>query len=238
MIERDGLALRHELKYNINNLQYRTLREKFRKVLSPDPHAGPDGRYHIRSLYFDDCRNTALFEKLAGVPERKKYRIRIYNLKDDVIKLEKKGKRDYYICKESARISRDEADRILSGDVSFLSHSEIRLLRSFYLECRRNLLRPNVIVDYHREAYIHPVGNVRITFDMALHTGLNSKDLFDTKTVTMGIDDYPIILEVKYDNVLPQIVRGLLQCTIQPRTSIGKFVVCKRYSKYNGWEDQ
>ena len=238
MIERDGFPLRHELKYNICNTQYHIFSKKLKSVLKPDVHAGPDGRYHIRSLYFDDFRNTALFEKHAGVSRRKKYRIRIYNLKDDVIKLECKRKFDYYISKETVNLTREQADRIITGDVGFLAKSENRLLRSFYLEHRRNILRPNVIVDYYREAYVHPVGNVRITFDIDLHTGLNSIDLFNKDTLTMGISDYPIILEIKYDNLLPEIVRGLIPGNIKPWQSIGKFVISKKFNKYNDWEDQ
>lgn len=207
-------------------------------ALKPDSHAGSDGRYHIRTLYFDDFRNTALFEKQAGIARRKKYRIRIYNLSDDVINLERKSKIDYYVSKEKVNLTREEADRIIAGDVGFLAESENRLMMVFYLEYRRNLLRPNVLVEYYREAYIHPVGNVRITFDIDLHTGLNSVDLFNKDAFTMGIADYPIILEIKYDNVLPQVVRGLLPDTIRPWQAIGKFVISKKFNKYNDWEDQ
>ena len=238
MIERNGLPLRHELKYNISTANYYLLSTKLKSVLKPDKHAGPDGRYHIRSLYFDDFRNTALFEKNAGVPHRKKYRIRIYNLNDDIIKLECKNKLDYYISKETVNLTREEADKIIAGDVTFLAKSDNRLLRAFYLECRRNILRPNVIVDYYREAYVHPVGNVRLTFDIGLHTGLNSKDLFNKEILTIGISDYPIIFEIKYDNVLPEIVRGLLPGTVRPWQAIGKFVISKKFNKYNDWEDQ
>lgn len=238
MILRDGVPIRHELKYSINQMQYELLRKKLKTVLSPDPYTGPDGKYHIRSLYFDDFRNTALFEKQGGVSRRKKYRMRIYNHSDDMIKLERKSKIDYYISKEYACITRDEAERILEGDVSFLSTSEKRLLRAFYLEYQRNRLRPNVLVDYYREAYVCPVGNVRITFDMGLHTALDNVDIFNASAFTMNIDDYPIILEIKYDNVLPEMIRGLLPGTIRPWTAIGKFVSCKRYTSCNSWEDQ
>ncbi|MGA1869896.1 MAG: polyphosphate polymerase domain-containing protein [bacterium] len=230
--------MRQELKYYIDPPQYRVLKSRLSALLSRDPYAGPDGRYHIRSLYFDDFKNTALFEKQAGIARRKKYRMRIYDLSDAVIKLEKKVKLDNYIGKESTRLTRKEADRILAGDVAFLASSEKRLLRAFYLECRRNLLRPNVIVDYYREAYIHPIGNVRITFDIGLHTGLDNLALFDRHVFTMGAIEEPgVILEVKYDNFLPQAIRGLFPSTIRPRLSIGKFVICKKYYKYNDWED-
>jgi hypothetical protein len=95
-----------------------------------------------------------------------------------------------------------------------------------------------VLVDYYREAYVYPIGNVRITFDMGLHTGLDCVNLFDSRAFTVGIDDYPIILEIKYDNMLPDMVKGLLPGTIQPRSAIGKFVSCKRYTWCNTWEDQ
>jgi len=238
MIERDGLSLRHELKYYIDPLQYRILRSRLSALLSKDPHAGPDGRYHIRSLYFDDFKNTAFFEKQVGVARRKKYRMRIYDHSDAVIKLEKKIKLDQYIGKESTGLSREDADRVLSGDVAFLASSENRLLRAFYIESRRNLLRPNVIVDYYREAYIHPMGNVRITFDIGLHTGLDCLALFDKDIFIMGAIEEPgVILEVKYDNFFPQAIRGLFPSTIRPRVSIGKYVICKKYYKNNDWED-
>ena len=125
-------------------------------------------------------------------------------------------------------LSREEADRIINGDVSFLADSESQLLRCFYLECRRNLLRPVVLVDYLREAYVHPVGNVRVTFDIGLRTGLGPVSLFDHDASTVGIREEPgVILEVKFDSVLPEVVRGLFSGGIRPRSAIGKFALCR-----------
>ena len=228
MIEQKKRHLRHELKYNIDYLQYQILRKKLAAVLKPDPHAGPDGRYHVRSLYFDDFKNTAFSEKMAGVARRKKYRIRIYNYSDECIKFERKTKLHQYIFKDSVRLTREEADRIIAGDVTFLADSENHLLKTFYLESRNNLLRPVVLVDYDREAYIHPVGNVRITFDIGLHTGLGSVAFFDPNVFTMGVsEEQGVIMEIKFDDVLPQHVRGLFPNTIRPRSAIGKFVICR-----------
>jgi hypothetical protein len=228
MIEQKKWRLRHELKYYIDYLQYQLLRKKLAAVLKPDPNAGPDGRYHIRSLYFDDFKNTALAEKMSGVPRRKKYRIRIYNCCDECIKFERKSKWDQYVFKESVRLTREEADRIIAGDVAFLADSKNPLLKSFYLESRSRLLRPVVLVDYQREAYVHPVGNVRITFDIGLRTCMGSLAFFDPNACTMGVsEEQGIILEVKFDDVLPQHVRGLFPNTIRPRSAIGKFVLCR-----------
>jgi len=220
--------LRHELKYPLTFMEYQVLRHKLAAVLKSDSHAGPNGRYHIRSLYFDDFRNTALFEKQAGVARRKKYRMRIYNYSDEFIKFERKTKLDQYILKDCVRLTREDADRMIAGDISFLAGSENGILRDFYLECRSNLLRPVVMVDYLREAYVHPVGNVRITFDIGLHTGLGSVDFFDRECSTTGIhEDHDIMLEIKFNDVLPLHIRGLFPNTIRPRCSLGKFVACR-----------
>jgi len=116
----------------------------------------------------------------------------------------------------------------MAGDVAFLADSENSLLKDFYLECRRNLLRPVVMVDYYREAFVHPVGNVRITFDIGLHTNLGSIGLFDPNASKIGVAEaHNIILEIKFDDVLPLHIRGLFPSSIQPRSAIGKFVICR-----------
>ena len=228
MIDREERRLRHESKHHLTFMQYRILRRKLGAVLKLDSHAGPDGRYHIRSLYFDDFRNTAFFDKMAGVPTRQKYRMRIYNLCGDFIKFERKSKFNEYVFKETAVLSREEADRIINGDVSFLANSGSQLLRCFYLECRRNLLHPVALVDYLREAYVHPVGDVRITFDIGVRTALGPISFFDPDTSTVTVCEEPgVILEVKFDNVLPQIVRGLFSDNIRPRSALGKFAMCR-----------
>ncbi|MFX1566575.1 MAG: polyphosphate polymerase domain-containing protein [Promethearchaeota archaeon] len=226
------LHLRHELKYEIDTLQHQVLQKKLSTLLKPDPNMESNSRYNVRNLYFDDFRDTALCEKQAGVSNRKKYRIRIYNHSDAVIKFERKTKINQYILKESTRITRGEADRIIAGDFNFLAKSKDRLLRDFYLESRCNLMRPVVIVEYEREAYIHPVGNVRITFDTDLRTGLGPTSFFDCNICTMGVVNRPdIILEIKYNEVLPQYICGLFPNTIRPRVAIGKFVLCRTQQK-------
>lgn len=219
---------RHELKYSIDFMQYQLLRKKLAVVLKTDPHAGTNNQYHIRSLYFDDFKNTALFEKQSGLARRKKYRIRIYNYNDECIKFECKTKINQFVHKDWTQISREEAKKIIAGDVSFLANTNNPLLHDVYLECRCKLLRPIVMVDYLREAYVHPVGNVRITFDMALHTNLGQLSLFKNNAPTMGVDsECGIILEIKFDDVLPLHIRGLFPNTIRPQSANGKFGICR-----------
>ena len=226
------IHFRHELKHQINLLQYQVLQKKLAILLKPDPNMGSKPRYNIRNLYFDDVGETALCDKSAGVFRRKKYRIRIYNHSDAVIKFERKSKVHQYILKESTRLTRQEADQIISGQFEFLANTKDQLLKDFYLETRNNLMRPVTIVEYDREAYIHPVGNVRITFDTNLRVDIGSASFFDGNLSTMNIIDQPaILMEIKYNEFIPQYICGLFPDTINPQAAFGKFSVCRTQQK-------
>lgn len=225
-----GKPLRHELKYPLSFMQYQLLRRKLRAVLKLDPHAEPEGRYHIRTLYFDDVKNSAYFEKMSGVGTRQKYRLRIYNLSDNPVKFERKARVYDYVFKETVVIGREEAEKIIAGDIGFLANSKSPLLRRFYNECRLNLMRPAVLLEYLREPYVYPVGNVRVTFDFNLRTSLVTRPVKffekDIPTITVS-DEAFVIMEVKYDDTLPETVRGLLSGDVGLRQALGKFALCR-----------
>jgi hypothetical protein len=229
MLEVDASPqLRHELKYEVNPLEYRIIEKKLSTILQPDPHMKGQSSYNVRSLYFDDVANSSLADKEAGVYERKKYRMRIYNQSDEFIKFERKNRIGYYMLKESTRITRKQADRIIECDFEFLSKSDNKLLKEFYMETRCNLMRPVVIVEYDREAYIHQVGTVRITFDTKLRTSLGYKQFFCQDYCSMkALGQQDIILEVKYNEVLPGYISGLFPNTIRPQLAVGKYVICR-----------
>lgn len=229
MLEVDAKPqLRHELKYEVNPLEYRVTEKKLSAILQPDPHMQGQSSYNVRSLYFDDIANSSLNDKEAGVYQRKKYRMRIYNHKDDFIKFERKNRIGAYMLKESTRITREQADRIIDCDFDFLAKSENRLLMDFYWETRCNMMRPVVIVEYDREAYIHQVGTVRITFDSQLRTSLGYKQFFCNDYCSMkALEQQSIILEVKYNEVLPGYLQGLFPDTIRPQLAVGKYVICR-----------
>ena len=178
-------TFRHEIKYYINFFEYHNLRLRLNKVLRHDKYGDVDGNYHIRSLYFDDIKSSALFEKQSGVLTRKKYRIRIYNLNDDVIKLERKNRVGQFINKESVSITREEYNKIINNDIDFLYESKKPLLVQFYFEIKENLVKQDVIVDYTREAYVSDISNIRITLDKDLRTGLTNTDLFNKVAPTI-----------------------------------------------------
>ncbi|UQZ83916.1 VTC domain protein [Paenibacillus konkukensis] len=234
-----NLKFRHELKYYVNYHQYNVLRLRFRHLLKQDKHSGETGEYHIRSLYFDDIDNKALHEKLGGVRDREKYRIRIYNFSDKIIHMEKKIKFNDYISKLKEPLTREMADAIVAGRYEPLNIPEKPLLHEVYREMKQKLLRPKVIVDYVREAYVAESGNVRLTFDKQLKTGLHSVDLFNPELATVNAFDQPIIVfEVKYDEYLPEYIRTAIQNEGLIRQSNSKYVICRKFLKSNSWEDQ
>jgi len=233
-----SLKYRHELKFFINQHQFYIIRQRLKSLMSPDSNVGSSGEYHIRSLYFDDMNNKALHEKLGGIRDRVKYRIRIYNVQDDVIHFEKKIKLNDYIAKVKEPLTREMYEQIAAGQFEVLNNPEKPLLLELYHEMNRHLLRPKVIVDYVREPYVCHNGNVRITFDKELRTGLHSTDLFCKQLKPVrAIDENLIILEVKYDEYIPDYIKFALQLEGLNRQSASKYVICRKFLKYNTWED-
>jgi len=225
------IPLRHEYKYLINQGELQYLRGVMRALLMPDPNGDEYNEYHIRSLYFDTLRNDALYEKIAGYDRRQKYRLRIYNFSDNKIRLECKSKYNDLISKQAVQIPRDLAEQLIAGDPSGLQFMRHPLLHDMYREMRLNLLRPVVIVDYVREAYIHEAEEVRITFDKQLRTGLNSVDMFDPHVPTYPpFFDCPWeILEVKYNHFLPSYLQTALSGAGAIRSAVSKYVWCRRF---------
>ncbi len=228
------LPLRHELKYFINEMQYYVLSGILDQTLQRDPNGDEYNEYHIRSLYFDTVFNTALYDKINGNADRDKYRIRIYNLSDQVIKLECKTKIGSLISKRSQTIPKLLCEQLMAGDPTGLETTRSGLLNDMFREMTVNLLRPVVLVDYIREAYLHPAEEVRITFDKQLRTGLWSQDLFNPWVPTVPpLDENVMILEVKYNEFLPPYIRDLLNtyCAGACQSAISKYTWCRRFEE-------
>lgn len=222
--------IRHELKYYITEGEYIMLRSKLDLLMERDENSdSATGLYHIRSLYFDDVYNNAMWDKMDGLENREKYRMRIYNLSDNKISMERKRKYNRWISKESTLLSKDAAQSILQGDTTWMM-SQPGVLQDMYLQMRTNLLRPVVIVDYYREAFVYPPGNVRITFDSELTSGQFSHDLFSgTAAPVPVLEPGEMILEVKYDTFLPVQIREIIMGTRGLRSAISKYAICRRY---------
>lgn len=220
---------RHELKYFINLGDYYTIKNRLKHFMVLDQNAGGAG-YKIRSLYFDNANNKALMEKISGINNREKFRIRFYNGNSSYIKLEKKSKINGLCRKEAERITEEECRKIIHGDIEFLKLSEKELFVELYTKMKGQLLKPKTIVDYDREAYIYPPGNVRVTFDKKVRTGIVNVNMFDNDAPTIDvIPNNQVILEVKFDEFLPEIIQDIVQTNNRSATSISKYVACRMY---------
>lgn len=230
-------CFRNEWKYLISTSEKDLLELRMRYILKKDPHAGDNG-YMIRSLYFEDYFNSAYEEKESGILMRKKYRIRIYDYSDRSIKLERKKKYGSYIYKESAPLTKEEFYKILNGEYEFLLTSKYPLCREFYVECVSNLMRPRTIVDYERVPWIMDEGTVRITFDSDVRAAVGGYDIFDSTLPTLPVlEQGKTIMEVKFTEMLPQIVKDLLLPNAQEFTAVSKYVLCYEKSQYlHGFE--
>lgn len=224
-------AFRHEQKYLISLKDKYLIRQRIRNIMALDKHVKQES-YTIRSLYFDDYWNSAYEDKQAGVLIRKKYRIRIYNYPDQVIKLERKRKHGAYIYKEDAPLTKEEFYKILDGDYGFLLKSPHQLCREFYVECMANVLRPRTIVDYEREPWTLEAGTVRVTFDENIRAAVGSFDIFDANLPTLEVlEPEKLVLEVKYTEFYPDIIKEIIPADATEYTAVSKYVLC--YDKTN-----
>jgi hypothetical protein len=221
------MKYRHELKYIINNKNYVLIKSRLSNLLQSDAHVDSDGSYTVRSLYFDDYFNSAYHEKYAGAFSRVKYRIRVYNSSDHFIRLERKLKSDRYVLKQQSALTRSDVNNILDGDYGFLYNSSDTLQQVFYHECVSNLMRPRVVVEYDREPYVMEAGNVRINFDKNIRAGVEGFDIFNKEmsmieTMEAGL----MVMEVKYSELLPNIVRKVLPSEATDYVSVSKYIFC------------
>ena len=219
---------RHEWKHEISRADLLALRQRLRAVASPDPHA-VDGQYKIRSLYFDNAADKALREKLDGVSRREKFRIRYYNGDTSVIRLEKKSKLGGLGNKQSAGLTAAQAQAIADGRLDWMPDSEEELIRELYVKMRCQGLRPRIIVDYIREPFVFGPGNVRVTLDYDIRAGLRCSDFLDPDCPTIPAGDAPMILEVKWDHFLPDVIRDAVQLPGRRVTAFSKYAQCRIY---------
>lgn len=222
------MNFRHEWKHEINYLDSLTLKMRLAAVMKPDPHA-KNGIYEIRSVYFDTPSDKALREKIDGINCREKFRIRFYNGDTSFISLEKKSKVNGLCAKESCIISKEEAQLLASGDLSWMMDSGRPLCQELYAKMQFQNLRPKTIVDYTRAPFIYDPGNVRVTIDYNIRTGQFRTDFLNPETLTLPAGDAPMLLEVKWDAYLPDIIKDAVTINGRHETSFSKYAQCRIY---------
>lgn len=220
------MEYRHEWKYPISHADLLLLRQRLQLVTTPDPHA-VNGCYHIRSLYFDTPTDTALWEKLDGVSRREKFRIRYYNLDPSVIHLEKKSKWAGLGNKQSADISAEQVRNLLKGQLDWMMDAQ-PLTQELYCKMQTQLLQPKTVVDYIREPFIFAPGNVRVTLDYDIRTSGNCEDFLRADCLTLPTE--PVyLMEVKWDEFLPDIIRDAIALEGRRVTAFSKYATCRMY---------
>ena len=221
---------RREIKQAISTQQYFYLKARLQTIMQRDENASTNGRYHIRSTYFDNLSNKVLNEKKEGYLNRDKYRVRIYNLSDRVIHLERKSKRNNLTYKSKCTISKQEFEKMQYGEIEWMEHDHRSLLQDLYREMKYSLLKPTCVVDYEREAFMFPYGNVRITFDSAVKSSIHNTNMFDKHLPMVNVlDHHTVILEVKYDEYLPDIIRALLQSVDTHAEAYSKYQLSRMF---------
>lgn len=222
---------RRELKYEISFADYLAIRQRLRPVMKPDEHALEDGRYVVRSVYFDNIEDKALREKISGVAKREKFRIRYYNDDLSFISLEKKLKYNNLCMKKDAGLTEVECRALLGGDTGWMMAHPSGLVRELYCKMNSQLLRPRVLVSYVREPYVYAVGNVRVTFDSQIRSTLFHRRFLEESVADIRVEDDPgsVIMEVKFDAFLPDIIQSLLQTEEIRQRAYSKYGACRRF---------
>ena len=227
-IEDQYKTYRHEIKYFINFTDYRLLGQIFHNTLQPDPNADENREYWIRSLYFDTIDNHDFYSKMCGTHQRKKIRLRLYDVNQQRIKLEIKNKVSEYIHKDICLIHRDDAMELVNGNMEVLLKHPDPVAHRVYFFMQKNLYRPCTMVDYEREAYVSTVEDIRMTFDKNIRSQGTQFDLFATDlALTPVFDKNAMVFEVKFNHFLPDWIKRILRNFSGDRYAISKYCLSR-----------
>ncbi|MDO5545453.1 MAG: polyphosphate polymerase domain-containing protein [Eubacteriales bacterium] len=224
-------AFRHELKYLITDPQVRMLKSRLKGVAPLDPHV-KDGGYRIRSLYFDDYDDRCFYENENGVDPREKFRIRIYNGSTDRISLECKRKERGKTHKTACPLTLEQTQMLMKGLPLRDIGDQPPLLQKLTMRMLTNRMRPVVIVEYDRVPYIYRQGNVRITLDTNISSCSEVKWFLEPSIPRRPI--MPLgqqLLEVKYDEFLPDFLYRSLALENLSQTAFSKYYLCRKYTR-------
>lgn len=222
---------RHELKYVVSVPQIACLRSRILSIMKLDKHTGENGSYNIRSVYFDDYKDTCFFDNEEGTSPRGKFRIRIYNGSDETIHLERKRKVQGKTQKDACMLTKEQCFQVLNDGILPVFDEYPEVLKHFCLLQRNVLLKPKIIVEYEREPYVYQNGNVRITFDTDIRSMNEKGDFFKEKTHARPIMPVGVhLMEVKYDEYLPDYIYKSLQIDNLQLSAFSKYYLCRKYS--------
>ncbi len=220
---------RYELKFVLSKKQASILKYRLSLLMDVDSNSiNKDNTYFIRSLYFDDVYDSAYYEKIDGLEKREKYRIRLYNLDDSFIRLERKEKDRDLTHKKQTKITKEQCLAFMNGEFPTLDTISDDLLKDFIIKWQLRHIKPSVIVDYQRLAYTYPVEDVRITFDEDIRSGRFQNNLFDQNILSFAVlEPNEVVLEVKFNNVIPSHIASVVMTIPMIRQAVSKFALCR-----------
>lgn len=219
--------MRFEYKYLLDKKNYYALRNALALLMDVDENSGKEG-YHIRSIYFDDYKNKNYHLSLDGVEKREKHRIRFYNCEKDLIRFERKIKIGHRSQKKSFRINLDEMNSLLKNNWQPILNKGIDA-EKIYVHQSMKVLQPKMLIAYDRYAYTLPYNQVRITFDLNVRYAKLHGNYFDEDLPLTPINPkYYYILEVKFNNFLPNFIKIALRNYIGHPISISKYVLSRQ----------
>jgi hypothetical protein len=224
------MTYRHEYKYIVSNAQLELIKYRIGGLMMKDPHVGSDGYYNIRSLYFDDYYNSCFYDNENGVDPREKYRIRIYNHNLEMLTLECKRKEREKVLKTSCYLTRGQCEKLISGGYLRDIVGQTGVLKKLTVGMMTRNMQPKVIVEYDRIPYVYPYGNVRVTLDMNISSSSRIDGFLDDvvpKRPIMPRGMY--LLEVKWDEYLPDVIYRALQLDSLKQTAYSKYYLCRKY---------
>lgn len=227
------LHYRHEYKYPLTYGQIVLEEAKISTIAYKDLYVGSNGFYNIRSLYFDDYDNSCYMDNENGTDNREKYRIRIYNCSKESIKLELKKKIHGKTCKQSCRISVQQCEQLMKGNIPENIEREQQVLQKLAYLMAIRLMQPTIIVDYDRVPYVYRQedANVRVTFDKNIKAISDIDAFFDPNVGGRGIMEAgKALMEVKFDDFLPDEVHSLLQLSGLRASTFSKYYLCRKFS--------
>lgn len=220
---------RHELKYLISQGQLVLLKNRLSGLIPSDSHTSENGVYNIRSLYFDDYYNRCYYENLSGSDPREKFRIRIYNHSSDRITLECKRKERGKTLKTSCPLTIEQCRTLMNGEI-IEGIPQPQVLQKLITEMKIHKMRPVVIVEYDRIPYVYSNGNVRITLDTNVSSSSMVQNFLEEtvpKRPVMPVGQH--LLEVKYDEYLPDFIYRALQLDSLQQTAYSKYFLCRQF---------
>lgn len=221
---------RHEYKYVCSTQQLACIRNRIECLMSMDKHV-ENGKYTIRSLYFDDFENGCFCDNINGTDPREKFRIRIYDGDASFIKLELKQKQREMTRKYSCTLNESICRGIMTGSILRMDEIDSAVYRKFCLLQATKLLAPKVIVEYDRIPYVYRDGNVRVTFDMNIRSGDFTSEFLDRTIVSRPImSTNKHILEVKFDEYLPDFIYDAIQKEKLQKITFSKYFLCRKYN--------